>query len=112
MVISFNKDEKVNICGISENNFDPDGWCRKCKNTCEMIPQVMIDKKVYEYAKRNGIIKGNILGTYTSMFSNSEFVNYFRDEKKYKRAPEYVKKYLKALEEEFNLEKRGKGLSI
>lgn len=90
--------ELVNVCGIPENRFDRDGWCRECRHTCEMIPAVMIDKHIYDYAKRNGIIKGEELGSTKSMFSKSEFISYFfNSPSRYKRAPKYVKKYLKDL---------------
>ena len=89
--------EMVNICGIEENEFEDDGWCRRCRNTCEMIPLVMVEKQIYDFAKRH-IIKGDKLGTTQAMFSTSEFVYWFLGHpSRYQKAPKYVKKYLKGL---------------
>lgn len=32
------------------------GWCKECASTCEMSEEQMIDKRIYDYAKRHGLL--------------------------------------------------------
>lgn len=86
---------KVNICGVSEYKFTHNGWCHECKNHCEMIPEVLINDNVYQWAKNHGVIPiGLSIGSFDGMFRNSLLEDYFTTESKYINAPQYIKDYM------------------
>lgn len=91
--------EKVNVCGVPESEFDQDGWCRKCNCNCEMTSDLMVDKKIFDFARRKGIIKSGRIGSVDSMFSKNLFEAFFCRDKEYEKAPQYVKRYLDMIRE-------------
>lgn len=78
---------KVNNCGISKDKF-VDGWCKACSSTCEMNESLMVDKRIFDYAKRHGILS-------CGMFSESNFKKYFANHPCIEQEPKYIQNYLK-----------------
>lgn len=84
---------KVNKCGIIADKFI-DGWCKECASTCLMDEKQMIDKRIYEYAMKHGILS-------CGMFSESNFIAYFENHPCIEQEPKYVQKYLEQLKSGF-----------
>lgn len=80
---------RVNKCGKTEDKFI-NGWCKECNSTCEMNEDQMIDKKIYDYALRNGLLS-------CGMFSESNLKKYFDHHPCVEQEPKYIQNYLKAM---------------
>lgn len=74
---------KCNICGIPETEW-VGGWCKSCASTCEMAPNVVIDQRVYSYAKKNGLLNG-------TMFDKNHILNLLEKPQQLKKAPQYFR---------------------
>ena len=83
---------RVNRCGKTEDKF-VNGWCKECNSTCEMNEEQMIDKRVYDYAMRHGLLA-------CGMFSISNFKTYFENHPCIEKEPKYIQNYLKTIEVE------------
>ena len=81
---------RVNRCGKTEDKF-VNGWCKECDSTCEMNEEQMIDKRVYDYAMRHGLLS-------CGMFSISNFKTYFKNHPCIEQEPKYIQNYLKTIE--------------
>lgn len=44
-----------NICGIPEHQWE-NGFCRKCRHSCEMSPDVIISQRTFQYADKHGLL--------------------------------------------------------
>ena len=75
---------RVNRCGKTEDKF-VNGWCKECNSTCEMNEEQMIDKRVYDYAMRHGLLS-------CDMFSISNFKTYFENHPCIEKEPKYIEK--------------------
>lgn len=82
---------KVNRCGIPEDKF-VNGWCKECLSTCEMNDVQMIDKKIYDYAAKHGLLSCN-------MFSVNNFLTYFENHPCIEQEPKYIQEYLRSIKE-------------
>lgn len=71
--------ERVNLCGIAESEF-VDGWCVSCRSRCEMLPSLLIDKRIYDFCKKKRIINEyfnkDYLRCYVNNSSNTKFPKY------------------------------------
>lgn len=48
-------DKRCNICGIHEDQWE-NGFCRKCRHSCEMTPDVIISQRAFQYADKHGLL--------------------------------------------------------
>lgn len=80
---------RVNKCGKTEDKFI-NGWCKECNSICEMSESRMIDKRIFDYALRHGVLS-------CGMFSESNFQKYFNKHPCIEQEPKYIKNYLKSM---------------
>lgn len=80
---------RVNKCGKTEDKFI-NGWCKECNSACEMNEAQMIDKRIYDYALRHGLLT-------CGMFSGSNFREYFKGHPCIEQEPKYIQNYLKSI---------------
>lgn len=80
---------KVNLCGKNEEQFI-NGYCNECNSTCKMTDDLMIDKRIYDYAKKHHLL-------INSMFSSSKFKTYFENHPCLEKEPKYIQAYIKTL---------------
>ena len=80
---------RVNRCGKSEDKF-VDGWCRECACGCEMTEGQMVDKRIYDYAAKHGLLSCNI-------FSVNNFKAYFENHPCIEQEPKYIQNFLEGI---------------
>lgn len=77
--------ERVNICGVNEAEF-VNGWCVSCKSKCEMIPSLMIDKRIYNFCKKKKMINGHF---------NKDKLKAYVENSPNTKLPKYILEYYK-----------------
>ena len=48
-------DSRCNLCGVPEDQWE-DGFCRKCRHSCEMTPNMIISQRAFQYANKYGLL--------------------------------------------------------
>lgn len=48
-------DSRCNLCGVPENRWE-DGFCRECRHSCEMTPDMIISQRAFQYANKHGLL--------------------------------------------------------
>lgn len=46
---------RCNVCGIPENQWE-NGFCSACGTVCSMTPDVIIEQRVFDYAKKHNLL--------------------------------------------------------
>ena len=49
---------KCNVCGVPESEW-VDGKCHCARSVCDMTPEVVVEQRVYDCAKRLGLLVGD-----------------------------------------------------
>lgn len=89
--------KRVNVCGVPEEAIK-EGRCDACgTSVCDMMDDsLFVDKRVYDYAKRNKM--PCFCGHYYRMFQGQNFSEHIKKNGMLEKVPKYIRNYIAALD--------------